>query len=228
MERQYAVRRKAIFFRERRMKRVAWFASFAGLGFFVLAPGFLAAQSAPTAHLDHAEVGVYGDYLRYTPNNLTLNFVGLGALAGVNVAPHVVLEGQMSYDFARNYTTAYSGSGTGGTTTDFVTTRVRPLTGLFGPKLQFGKGGLRVFVTAKAGFADFTHTNNSSSVSSGGFSGAVNTVGDVGTHVAFYPGAGIEGFMGPFGLRVEAGDEVYIDNGAQSDLRVAAGPVLRF
>jgi hypothetical protein len=209
------------------MKHVAWLASIAGLGLYLCAPAWLAAQSAESAHIDHAEVGVYGDYLRFAPKNSTTNFVGVGALAGVNVAPRVSLEGTMSYDFARNYTTTYSSPGSGGITSNFVTTRVRPLTGLFGPKLYMGRS-VRFFVTAKAGFLDFTSTNRPNVVSGSGFSGAVNGVGGAGTHVAFYPGGGIEGFWGAFGLRLEAGDEVYLDNGAYNNLKVAIAPTLRF
>jgi hypothetical protein len=209
------------------MKHVAWLASIAGLGFYLCAPAMAAAQSSESAHIDHGEVGVYGDYLRFAPHNSTTNFVGVGALAGVTVAPRVALEGTMSYDFARNYTTTYSSTGSGGITTDFVTTRVRPLTGLFGPKLSVGRS-VRFFVTAKAGFLDFTTTNRPTVVSGSGFAGAVNGVGGSGTHVAFYPGGGIEGFWGPFGLRLEAGDEVYLDNGASNNLKVAIAPTLRF
>jgi hypothetical protein len=209
------------------MKRIAWFASFAGLGLYLCTPGWLAAQSVESAHVDHAEVGVYGDYLRFTQNNSTINFVGVGGLAGVNVAPRIALEGTMSYDFARNYTSTYSTTGSGGVTTNFVTTRVRPLTGLFGPKLEVG-GRTRLFVTAKAGFLDFTSSNNPRVVSGNGFSGAVNGVGGTSTHVAFYPGGGVESFWGPFGLRLEAGDEVYLDNGANNNLKVAFEPMLRF
>jgi hypothetical protein len=209
------------------MKRIAWFASIVGLGSYLCAPAWLAAQSSESAHVDHAEVGVYGDYLRFSPNSTTTNFVGVGALANVNVAPHVGLEGTMSYDFARNYTTTYSSTGSGGITSNFVTTRVRPLTGLFGPKLSTG-GPVRFFVTAKAGFIDFSQTGNRNVVSSGTFTGAVNGVGGTGTHVAFYPGGGIEGFWGPFGLRLEAGDEVLLDNGAYNNLKVMVAPTLRF
>jgi hypothetical protein len=225
MERQSTS--KGHFLQERRMKRIAWFASFAGLSLYLCSPAWVAAQSSESARVDHAEVGVYGDYLRFTAGKTSTNFVGVGALANVNVAPRVSLEGTMSYDFARNYTTTYSSTGSGGITSNFVTTRVRPLTGLFGPKLETG-GPVRLFVTAKAGFMDFSSAGNPKVVSSGTFSSAVNGVGGSGTHVAFYPGGGIESFWGPFGLRLEAGDEVYLDNGAYNNLRVAIAPTLRF
>jgi hypothetical protein len=44
----------------------------------------------------------------------------------------------------------------------------------------------------------------------------------------FYPGGGIELFAGKLGLRVEAGDEIYFDHGWNHNLRITAGPTLRF
>jgi hypothetical protein len=43
-----------------------------------------------------------------------------------------------------------------------------------------------------------------------------------------YPGAGVEGFWGPIGLRLEAGDEIYFDNGTRNNLKVTFGPTFRF
>jgi hypothetical protein len=48
------------------------------------------------------------------------------------------------------------------------------------------------------------------------------------TDFAVYPAVGIEGFAGPFGIRLEAGDEVYFDHGGHNNLRVTFGPQLRF
>jgi hypothetical protein len=86
---------------------------------------------------------------------------------------------------------------------------------------------VRVFATGKVGFINFS-TNNSGVVSGGTFTSAVSGVGKSGTHLAFYPGGGIEMFAGPLGLRAEAGDEIYLNNGTFNNLRVQAGPVLRF
>jgi len=43
-----------------------------------------------------------------------------------------------------------------------------------------------------------------------------------------YPGAGLEGHIGPVGLRLEAGDEIYFAGGRHHNPRVAFGPFLRF
>ncbi|MGD0941165.1 MAG: hypothetical protein ABR905_15785 [Terracidiphilus sp.] len=173
---------------------------------------------------DHAEVAAFGDYLRFAPGSSTINYVGVGGLIGFNVHPNLALEAQMTYDFARNFSTTT----TNGVTTTAVTTGVRPLTGFFGPKLQFGTSGpFRAFVTGKVGFVDFS-VNNSGSVSGGTFSGGVSGVGGNGTHFAAYPGGGVEMFAGWFGLRLEVGDDIYLNNGTYNNLRVAAGPVIRF
>jgi hypothetical protein len=191
-------------------------------------PTGLMAQAAPESSqnsLNHAEIGVYGDYFRFAPTSAyNANFVGLGGRVGFNMNPYVALEAEMNYDFAQDFTTSTKN----GTTTTVVTTSVRPLTGLFGPKLQFGGGGpFRVFATGKVGFIDFS-TNNSGVVSGSTFTGAVAGVGNPGTHLAFYPGGGIEGFAGPIGIRAEAGDEIYLNGGTYHNLRVTFGPTIRF
>jgi hypothetical protein len=141
---------------------------------------------------------------------------------GFNVHPNVMLEAEMSYDFERAYTAV---TDTGGTAT-FVRSGLRPLTGLFGPKFQAGTSGpFRAFVTGKVGFVNFTNSN--ASVTEGA-SDAINNIATTNTRFAAYPGVGIEGFWGPFGLRLEAGDLIYIANGAHNNLRVTFGPHIRF
>jgi hypothetical protein len=99
------------------------------------------------------------------------------------------------------------------------------LTGLFGPKFETS-GPFKFFVTGKVGFVRFTES--SAAVTLGNFGNAVSGVGGPGTHLAVYPGAGFEGFWGPFGLRLEAGDEIYLNNGTFHNLRVTFGPQFRF
>lgn len=196
------------------MKRMSLFAV---LSFCMLAPSWLMAQT-----YDHGEVGVFADYLRFSPTNPEINFVGLGGRVGINVNPYVAMEGEMSYDFERNFTTVTS---TGGTST-FVRTGFRPLTALFGPKFQFGGSSpVRAFITGKVGFVNFS--TSSASVTTG-FINGVNGVGSSSTHFAMYPGAGIEGFWGPVGLRLDVGDEIYLNNGTFHNLKVEFGPHFRF
>ncbi len=201
-----------------------------GLVISLALPSWVVAQTAQPAYnsdrygMDHGEVGVYGDYLRFSPGKSATNFVGVDALAGINVHPNLALEAQMSYDFARNFSTTTSN----GITSTTVTSSVRPITGLFGPKLQLGTGGpFRAFVTCKVGFIDFS-VNNSGVVSGNTFANGVAGVGGAGTHLALYPGGGVEAFAGWLGLRLEAGDEIYLNSGTYNNLRVAFGPTFRF
>jgi opacity protein-like surface antigen len=184
-------------------------------------------QHAPRSEgqYNHGEFGVYGDYFRLTPRGASgsSNFVGLGGRVGFNVHPNIALEAEMNYDFERNYTTI----GSSGASTTTVTSRLRPLTGLFGPKFQFGTSGpFRAYVTGKAGFLEFSTSNRVASGSS--FTDAIDQFGNSGTHFAAYPGGGVEAFAGPFGVRVEVGDEIYMNNGANNNLRVTFAPSIRF
>jgi hypothetical protein len=221
------------------MKRIVMLAGFV---LSLALPSTLAAQSTDAAYggqtgqasesgrytMNHAELGIYADYFRFAPASSSTNFVGTGGRVSFNVQPNLAIEGELNYDFARNFTTTSSVNNGTTTTTTFVTTNVRPITGLFGPKLQFGTSGpIRAFLTGKLGFIDFS-TNNSGVVSGTTFTNGVAGVGNSGTHLAFYPGGGLEGFIGPVGLRLEAGDEIYLNNGTYNNLRVTVGPTFRF
>ena len=105
-----------------------------------------------------------------------------------------------------------------------VTSRLRPLTALVGPKFQTS-GPVRFFLTTKVGFVNFSNSNQSAP---SGFVGALGGVTSGDTKFAFYPGVGVEGFWGPIGLRLEGGDDMYFDGGARNNLRVSFGPQFRF
>ena len=201
------------------MKRVIWFAILSAV---LAAPSWLAAQEGHGDY-DHGAVGIFADYFRFAPasSSKATNFVGFGARAAFNTGHHVQIEGEMNYDFERNFTSTFNN----GVSTSFTTTRLRPLTGLFGPKFAT-PGPFKFFVTGKVGFIHFTETN--AAVTPGTVGTAISGVGGPGTHLALYPGAGFEGFWGVFGLRAEFGDELYLANGTHNNLRVTFGPQLRF
>lgn len=207
------------------MKKLALLA---GLALVLATPKWAAAQSYAPQKLDHVEVGVFGSYLRFNPGGTPINFVGLGGRIDVNTNSWVALEAQMDYDFERNYTNT-STNGTGGAiNTNFVRTGLRPITGLFGPKFEVGAGhAVTAFVTGQVGFIDFS-TSNPNNVSTSSFTSAVNGIGGSGTHFAAYPGGGLEFFLGPIGIRADAGDEMYLANGTHNNLRVTFGPSIRF
>jgi hypothetical protein len=175
-------------------------------------------------------MGIYGEYFRWGQGG-DINLAGLGGRLSVNVARKVQLEGEIGYDFEQAFTESFgtsSGGGTGtiGGTITTVRSRVRLLHGMFGPKLQTHAGALRLFVTAKGGFDDFMFSNRPATL--GTFFSAVGGVRSTNVNAVFYPGGGMEAFLGPIGLRLDVGDEIYFNNGAHNNLRVAFGPHIRF
>jgi hypothetical protein len=189
------------------------------LGLFI-ASLFFAAPMLMAQHTDHVEVGAFVDYFRFTDASPKRNFIGLGGRAAFAIRPSVQLEAEMAYDFKRNYTNTF----TNGVTTELVNTSFRTLHGFFGPKVQTGSGPLRIFVTGKVGFDNFSINNQNATA------GFVNMVGltNGATFFAIYPGGGIEAFGGSIGIRAEIGDDIYFNNGSHNNLRVTFGPQLRF
>ena len=186
--------------------------------------------SSPTANpqskWNHVELGGYADYFRFGINGSNSNFLGVGARVGVNVQPHVALEAEANYDFARDFTQSVTTSNGVSTTTTVTTSNIRPITALFGPKFQVGTSGpVRAFVTGKVGLIDFSSTNPSGGAST---SAAFGSIGGSTTYFAAYPGAGVEFFGGPIGVRIEAGDEMFLNNGLYNNLRASIGPTFRF
>lgn len=175
---------------------------------------------------NHVELGGYADYFRFGINGSHSNFLGVGGRVGINVQPHVAIEGEVNYDFARDFTQSVTTSNGVSSTTTITTSNIRPITGLFGPKFQLGTSGpVRLFVTGKAGFIDFSSTNANGGAST---SAAFGTVGGSTTFFAAYPGGGVEFFGGPIGIRIEAGDEIFLNNGAYNNFRATVGPTFRF
>ncbi len=171
--------------------------------------------------LSHVELGVFAHYFRLNP--LDSNFFGVGGRFGVNVTKNVQLEAEMSYDFNRVFTETFSNS------SGIVSTsrsNIRLLHGLFGPKLQTGSGRVRLFGTLKGGFINFRF-DPVSTVNSG-FVSSIENLRDNNVDGVLYPGGGAEGFIGPVGLRLDVGDEIYFNNGAHNNLAVGFAPTIRF
>ncbi len=192
------------------MKRIAFLILVAGMGL-----------ARTVQAQDHAEVGAFVDYFRL--GETTSNFVGLGGRAAVNVTPHIQLEAEMSYDFNQAFTEGFTNTGSGTITT--ANSNIRVLHGLFGPKIQTS-GPVRLFVTVKGGFTDFRFDPTPPSFT--GFTSTVNNLRTNNVDAAVYPGGGVEAFLGPIGLRLEVGDEVFFANGAHSNWKVTFGPQIRF
>ena len=190
------------------MRRIALFTMIA---LWLATPALVLAQSE-----NHVSVGAFAEYYRYDRFN-TINFVGLGGRAAFYVNPRVSIEGELGYDFERNQTNVFDN----GVFTTFATTRVRPFHGLFGPKFDFGGEHGNVFATGKVGFVNFGNNNESLAQSFGNVDAGA-------TRFAVYPGVGVEGYWGHFGLRAEVGDEIYFAGGGQNNLKITFGPQVRF
>ena len=186
------------------------------LGFLLAAPSLFAQEYA-----NHVEVGAFAEYFNLSRTSPHINFIGVGGRAAFNVRSNVQIEAEMAYDFKRNFTTTFSD----GVNTQFVSSDLRTLHALFGPKFGTSGGPVRLFGTFKAGLINFSVSNQNAI---GGFQSALGDVTTGNTAAAIYPGAGLEGFVGPIGLRAELGDEIYFKNGTHNNLRVTFGPTFRF
>jgi len=62
----------------------------------------------------------------------------------------------------------------------------------------------------------------------GSFISSVQNLRDQNVTGTLHPGGGLEGNVGPIGLRFDAGDEVYFNHGTHNNLRVAFGRYIRF
>ena len=190
------------------MKRVALLLFFAGW----LVP-LASAQ-------DHFQVGAYADYFRISQTKT--NLAGLGVRAGYKAFSRVMLEGEMSYDFEQAFTENFNTT----PTVTFVRSNLRVLHGLFGPKIVAGHGAIRPFFALKGGFVNFRldpRAVNGANVISSIENLRANNVSGM-----LYPGAGLEGHIGPVGLRLEAGDEIYFAGSTHHNLRATFGPFIRF
>jgi hypothetical protein len=194
------------------MKRFALFLFFAGC--------FVPLASAQDG--EHVHVGVFADYLRLSQTDN--NFGGIGARVGFQLFKEVKLEGEMSYDFGQTFTEGFTDTGTGSVT--FSRTNLRVLHGEFGPKVNIGHHAIQPFVTLKGGFVNFRFDNAPATL--GTFFSSVDGLRRNDVSGVLYPGGGLQAHLGPIGLRLDVGDEIYFNHGAHNNLRIAFGPVFRF
>jgi len=182
---------------------------------------FLAGCLVPRAWAqDHFQLGAYGDYFRISQTKTSM--AGLGARVGYKAFSRVMFEGEMSYDFKQAFTENFNTT----PTVTVVNSNLKILHGLFGPKLIAGHGAIRPFFTVKGGFINFRLDPRPASVGT-----AISSIENLRANNVsgiLYPGAGLEGHIGPVGLRLEAGDEIYFAGATHHNVRVAFGPFLRF
>jgi hypothetical protein len=207
-------RRELYFPREKKMKRISLIMALFGLG-------FTPAAQAQYHEQEHAEVGAYIDYFHLQATGT--DFAGLGGRLGFNVAPHAQLEAEMSYDFNQVFSEGFTNPSSG--IVSVAKSNLRVVHGLFGPKFQTG-GPVRLFVTVKGGFDAFRFDTRPATFST--FGSTVENLRTDNVNGVLYPGAGVEAFLGPVGLRLDVGDEIYFAHGAHNNLRISIGPTIRF
>jgi len=189
-------------------------------GVSLVAPRAFSQNQPPYQEKDHLELGVYGEFYRFDQANIDL--AGAGARLSVNVKPLIQLEAEMTYDFSQVFTEKFTSGG--GIT--FANTGTRRIDGLFGPKFETNRGPVRLFFTTKGGATTFGFDPRP--VTFGTFFSSVDNLRARDAIAEFYPGAGLEGFIGPVGLRLDVGDEMYFANNVYHNLRVTFGPTIRF
>lgn len=204
--------------------------------FFLLVTSGLVLAVQPAARaqeaLNHAEIGIFGDYFRLgatqgpaLAGSGATAFGGVGARVSVNTSRRWQIEAEMNYDFAESFTEGFTSPGT---TAGFATSRstLRILHGMAGPKFQTGGGPVRLFLTVKGGADDFMFSNAPVTFST--FTSSVAGLRASSVDGVLYPGGGLEAFLGPIGLRIDVGDEIYFESGPHNNLRIAIGPTIRF
>lgn len=190
------------------------------LAFLFLAPVLLVVPSTAQSRM---EAGIFLDSLSVSQTGTTN--LGLGARFGYRIHPHIMLEAELAYDYGLNFREAYLDISNGNVVA-IENTSIGVTHGLIGPMLQPAHGHFRPFVTMKAGVIDFRLSGSLLP-----YSGIVSSVLGLRTsnwNAALYPAGGIEASLGPLGLRLEAGDEIYANRGAHHNLRITFGPILRF
>jgi hypothetical protein len=128
----------------------------------------------------------------------------------------------MSYDFNQTFTAGFTDTGT----VTFSRTNLRILHGEFGPRINIGHHAIQPFITLKGGFVDFRIDGAPATL--GTFFSSVDGLCGSNVNGVLYPGGELMGHLGPIGLRLDVGDEIYFNHGTHNNLRVAFGPVFRF
>jgi hypothetical protein len=221
IEAKYNIRSIHIrFFRRPRMKRPIHYIVLA-FTFALIAPGLFAQTAYKSdGFSDHVNLGVYGEFFQM--DQTSINLGGVGGRFTVNLTPHIQLEAEAGYDFSRVFTEEFSSGGS----VQISRTSLRKLDGLFGPKLLTTKGPVRLFLTAKGGAVAFGLDHRPATFET--FTSSVQDLRADNLIAVFYPGAGVEAFWGPIGLRLDVGDEIYFANRTDNNLRVTFGPTIRF
>lgn len=171
---------------------------------------------------DHIQAGIFANYFR--ASQTSTNFAGLGGRLGFTTMGGLKIEAETAYDFNQVFTEGFTNTSNG--TVTLQRSNLRVLHGMFGPKFELGHRRLRPFVTVKGGGIVFRFDQRPATL--GTFTSSVQGLRTNNVNGVFYPGGGLEGFVGPVGLRLDLGDEMYFNHGTRNNFRLAFGPYIRF
>lgn len=194
------------------MKRLVVLVMFAA----VAVPGAFAQKT------DHVQVGVFADYFRNSQTKT--NFAGLGGRLTFTMYRELKFEAETAYDFNQVFTEGFTNTSSGSVT--LARSNLRVLHGMAGPKLELGHTRVHLFLTLKGGAVNFRFDPRPATFDT--FASSVQGLRANNLIGVVYPGGGLEGHLGPVGLRLDLGDEIYFNNGTHHNLRVAFGPYIRF
>jgi opacity protein-like surface antigen len=172
---------------------------------------------------NRGSVGVFFDYTRLKHSDL--NMYGVGGRVGFNVHPNAQIKFEGAFDFEKNYSASVFDPLSGNTTT--VNSNLRLAHLLAGPKFQT-TGPVRAFASFKGGILNFNSCVGNVDDATEDLKCSVTNIADGDTNGVFYPSGGIEAYAGWFGVRIEAGDLIYFDRGANHNFRLTVGPQFRF
>ncbi len=171
----------------------------------------------------HYEAGIFAEDFRFGRISPTLDMPGVGVRLDLFPQSWFQLEAEGAYDFSQTFTTSW----TNGFVTDSLTTHLRIARGLVGGKMdkKISKR-MRLFATVKVGFIDFTSATANIPQ---GFSNTQVPATGGGNDFVLYPGGGLEYSFGRWGLRFDAGDDLYFDHGHRyNNIKGSFGPTFRF
>ena len=190
--------------------------------FLFLLAGWLV-PLASAQETEHVQFGVNADYFRLSQTDT--NFAGVGARLGVVAYHNVKLEAELNYDFNQAFTEGFTNNSTGAVA--IQRSGMRILHGEFGPKVNLGEHWhVHPFVQLKGGFISFNFSNRAATL--GNFFSDVSNLRDDNVVGVLYPGGGLEGHLGPIGLRLDIADVIYFSSGTHNNLRMSFGPYIRF
>jgi hypothetical protein len=168
---------------------------------------------------EHGEAGVFVDYTKL--QFAKVNMIGVGGRAAWNLAPNLALEGESAYDFQTSTTQTIINLGA----VNVFNSNVRLIHGYAGPEIHFDKGRFRFLAGVKAGVINF---GISGPAVAGPFANQLGILRDGETRAVLYPAVAFETKLGPIRTRLDVGDEIFFDKGANHNIKVGAGPVFRF